>query len=58
MTAVRLSYGETIESGLRRFKKATQKDGILADARRHEHFVSPSVARRKKSHAARARLNK
>ena len=30
--------GETIESALRRFKKATQKAGVLAEARKHEQL--------------------
>jgi small subunit ribosomal protein S21 len=44
-----------IESALRRFKKATQKAGILAEARKHEHYEKPSVRRKKKSAAARKR---
>lgn len=49
---------EGIESFLRRFKKATQKAGIFADARKHEHYEKPSVKRKKKSIAARIRLRK
>jgi len=52
---VRVSPGEPIESALRRFKKATQKAGILAEARKHEHYEKPSVRRKKKSAAARKR---
>lgn len=52
---VRVAPGETIESALRRFKKATQKAGILAEARKHEHYEKPSVRRKKKSAAARKR---
>jgi small subunit ribosomal protein S21 len=50
--------GESIESALRRFKKSVQKDGLVADMRRSEHFVGPSEKRRKKSVAARKRLAK
>ena len=32
---IRVAPGETIESALRRFKKATQKAGVLAEARKH-----------------------
>ena len=46
---------QSIESALRRFKKATQKAGILAEARKHEHYEKPSVRRKKKSAAARKR---
>lgn len=52
---VRVAPGESIESALRRFKKATQKAGILAEARKHEHYEKPSVRRKKKSAAARKR---
>jgi small subunit ribosomal protein S21 len=52
---VRVAPGETIESALRRFKKATQKAGVLAEARKHEHYEKPSVRKKKKSAAARKR---
>jgi len=52
---VRVAPGETIESALRRFKKATQKAGVLAEARKHEHYEKPSVRRKKKSAAPRKR---
>ena len=52
---VRVAPGESIESALRRFKKATQKAGILAEAPKHEHYEKPSVRRKKKSAAARKR---
>jgi small subunit ribosomal protein S21 len=45
---------ESFESALRRFNKKVQADGILAEARRREHYEKPSV-RRKKKEAARPR---
>ncbi|MDA8187004.1 MAG: 30S ribosomal protein S21, partial [Dehalococcoidales bacterium] len=39
---------ETFESALRRFNKKVQQDGILAEARRREHYEKPSVRRKKK----------
>ena len=51
---VRVAPGESIESALRRFKKATQKAGVLAEARKHEHYEKPSVRRKKKSAASSA----
>lgn len=51
----RPSPGESIESLLRRFKKVTQKGGVLAEARKHEHYEKPSVRRKKKAAAARKR---
>ncbi|MEE9324144.1 MAG: 30S ribosomal protein S21 [Dehalococcoidia bacterium] len=56
MTEVRLKDDETFESLLKRFNKRVQQDGILAEARRREHFESPTI-RRKKKEAARRRKN-
>lgn len=50
-----VGMNESIESALKRFKKMCQKSGILAEARRHEHYEKPSVRRKKKSAAARKR---
>lgn len=50
--------GETIDSLVRRFKKATQKAGILSDLHRHEYYEKPSVRRKVKSAKARARRAK
>ena len=50
--------GESADAMLRRFKKVTQRAGILSDAVRHECFESRSVRRRRKSAAARKRRAK
>ncbi|SHI33502.1 small subunit ribosomal protein S21 [Desulfofundulus thermosubterraneus DSM 16057] len=52
---VRVGKNETLDSALRRFKRSCQKAGVLAEARRHEHYEKPSVRRKKKSEAARRR---
>lgn len=44
---------ETFESLLKRFTKRVQQDGILAEARRRQHFEKPSVKRKKKEAAKR-----
>jgi len=46
---------ETFESALRRFNKKIQQSGILAEARRREHYEKPSVKRKRKE-AKSARL--
>jgi small subunit ribosomal protein S21 len=51
----RVGPNESIDSALKRFKKMCQKSGVLAEARRHEHYEKPSVRRKKKSAAARKR---
>lgn len=53
MSEVKVRKNETIDSALRRFKKVTAKDGIMAEVRKRKHYEKPSVARKKKSEAAR-----
>ena len=48
MTEIRIGENESFESALRRFNKKVQQDGILAEARRREHYEKPSVRRKKK----------
>lgn len=48
MTQVIAEENETFDSLLRRFNKKVQQDGVLAEARRREHFEKPSVQRKKK----------
>ena len=55
MAEIKVGKNETVDSALRRFKRATQKAGILSEVRKREHYEKPSVARKKKSEAARKR---
>lgn len=57
MAEVIVGENETFESALRRFNKKVQQDGIMAEARRREHYEKPSV-RRKKKEAARRRKSR
>jgi len=57
MAEVIVGESETFETALKRFTKKAQQDGILAEARRREHFEKPSV-RRKKKEAARHRKSR
>ena len=56
MTEIRVGKTESIDSALRRFKRATQKAGVLSEVRKREHYEKPSVKRKKKSEAARKLL--
>ena len=58
MSEVRVKENESLDSALKRFKRSCAKAGVLSDLRKHEHFESPSVRRRKKSEAARAKKRK
>ena len=45
MSEVRIRDNESLESALRRFKRMTARSGILAEARKREHYEKPSVKR-------------
>lgn len=55
MTEIKVGKNESLDNALRRFKRATQKAGILGEVRKREHYEKPSVMRKKKSEAARKR---
>ena len=55
MAEIKVGKNETLDSALRRFKRATQKAGILSEVRKREHYEKPSVRKKKKSEAARKR---
>jgi small subunit ribosomal protein S21 len=52
---VKVGKNETLDAALRRFKRQCQRAGVLAEVRKREHYVKPSVKRKKKSEAARRR---
>ncbi len=53
MTEVKISENESFEAALKRFNRKIQQDGILAEARRREHYEKPSVKRKRKEAAKR-----
>jgi len=55
MAQVRVGKDESLDSALRRFKRQCRISGVLAEARKHEHYDKPSVRRKKKSDNARKR---
>lgn len=58
MPLVRVREGESFEGAVRRFKKQCEKAGILTEVRKREHFEKPSIRKKKKSAAARKRMEK
>ncbi len=50
---IRVGKGESLDSALRRFKRAVQKAGVLAEIRKREAYDPPSVQRKKKEKSAR-----
>ena len=55
MAEVRLGKNESLDTALKRFKRSSARDGVLAEVRKREHYEKPSVKRKKKSEAARKR---
>ena len=58
MSEIRISDTDSFEAGLKRFTRKVQQDGILAEARRRQHYESPTVRRKKKAAANRRKNRK
>lgn len=58
MTEVVVGGNDNFDAALRRFSKMVQQDGILAEARRREHYEKPSVKRKRKEAARRRKAAK
>jgi small subunit ribosomal protein S21 len=58
VSEVKISDNESFEIALKRFNRKIQQDGILAEARRREHYEKPSVRRKKKEAARRRKARK
>ena len=48
MSMIKLKTGEPLEKALRRFKKKMDKEGILREMKRHQHYEKPSQRKRRK----------
>lgn len=53
MPEVFITSSDNFDQALKRFNKLVQQTGILAEARRREHYEPPSVYRKKKAAAKR-----
>ena len=58
MSEVRVKEGESLENALKRFKRSCAKAGVIAEVKKREHCVSPSLKRKQKSEAARKNRKK
>ena len=58
MPSIRLRENEPFEAALRRFKKSIEKEGILSEVKKREHYEKPSVKKKKKAIAARKKAMK
>lgn len=53
MPFVKVRENESFENALRKFKKKCEREGILSDVKKREHYDKPSVKKKKKAIAAR-----
>jgi small subunit ribosomal protein S21 len=53
MPVVRVTESESFENALKKFKKQCEREGILSEIKKREHYEKPSVKRKKKALAAR-----
>ncbi|EFH86353.1 30S ribosomal protein S21 [Ktedonobacter sp. SOSP1-85] len=58
MSEIRISENESFETALKRFNRKIQQDGILAEARRREHFEKPSMKRKRKEATRRRKMQR
>jgi small subunit ribosomal protein S21 len=58
MPYVRVRESDSFENALKRFKKQCEKEGILSEIKKREHFDKPSVKKKKKALAARKKTIK
>ncbi len=58
MPSIRLKENEPLEVALRRFKKSIEKEGVLSEVKKREHYEKPSVKRKLKAIAARKKAAK
>jgi len=56
VSEVKVGDHESFETALKRFNRKIQQDGILAEARRREHYEKPSVKRKRKEAARRRKV--
>jgi small subunit ribosomal protein S21 len=58
LSEVKIGENDSFETALKRFNRKIQQDGILAEARRREHYEKPSVKRKRKEAAKRRKANR
>jgi len=58
MPFVKIGENDSFENALRKFKKQCEREGILSEIKKREHYDKPSVKRKKKAIAARKKAVK
>lgn len=58
MPYIKIREGEPFDRAFRRFTKACEKAGLMAEIRKHQRYEKPSEARKRKSNIARRKIRK
>ncbi|MBI4689321.1 MAG: 30S ribosomal protein S21 [Nitrospirae bacterium] len=58
MPSVKVRESDSFENALRKFKKQCEREGILSEIKKREHYEKPSVKKKKKALAARKKALK
>jgi small subunit ribosomal protein S21 len=53
MPYVRVRESDSFENALKKFKKQCEKEGIISEVNKREHYEKPSIKKKKKALAAR-----
>ena len=56
MPVVHVREEESFENALRRFKRKCEKEGILTELKKRQHYEKPSVKRKRKALQARKKM--
>ena len=58
MPSIRVRESDSFQNALRKFKKQCEREGILSEVKKREHYEKPSVKKKKKALAARKKALK
>jgi small subunit ribosomal protein S21 len=58
MPSIRVRENDSFENALKKFKKQCEKEGILSEIKKREHYDKPSVKKKKKAIEARKKAIK
>lgn len=58
MIGIKIRDHESIEEALRRFKRECDRNGLLQEIKRREHYESPSIKRKRKAQEARRKAKR
>lgn len=58
MPVVKVSGSGSFENALKKFKRQCEREGILSEVKKREHYDKPSVKKKKKTIAARKKILK